>query len=62
MITGDESSVCIKIYTGALSTRVQATQGTFLLLCKIDAFTAGVITGDERGVNRVFCNYIILGA
>ena len=34
---------------------LQATQCTFVLLCKIGAFTAGMITGDERGVNRVFC-------
>ena len=39
------------------------TQGTFVLLCKIGAFTAGVITGDEKGVNREFCLTIItLGA
>ena len=47
-----KAAFVIKFYTGALST---GDSRHFALLCKIGAFTAGVITGDERGVNREFC-------
>ena len=60
-----KAAFVITFYTGALSTRVITcdSRHTCVLLCKIGTFTAGVITGDERGVNRdILFNYITLGA